>query len=153
MEFKFFRSRKEVREAFLHKINKFNFKVRAIVVDKSRIKSLELRENKNSFYSYIIKLVLEHSDNKILDAKIRIDGSGDRVFRRNFLTYLRKQLNSKQKKIMKNCKILDSKTDELIQMADMIAGSIRRSWNRDKEDHRLYKAIIKKHIEDEWVFK
>lgn len=153
VEFKFFRSRPKVKAEFLRTINKFSFKVRVIVVDKSKIRSNELRNNKNSFYSYMIKTVLEHSNNKILDAKIRIDGSGDRLFKKNFLTYLRKQLNSDQKKIMKNCKMLDSKSDELIQMADMIAGSIRRSYDTSKLDRYLYKKIIKKHIEDEWNFK
>ena len=55
LEFKFFKSRRETREAFLHAVNKFSFTIRAIVVDKSLIKSEELKNNKNSFYSYIIK--------------------------------------------------------------------------------------------------
>ncbi|MBI2315294.1 DUF3800 domain-containing protein [Candidatus Daviesbacteria bacterium] len=153
VEFKFFKSRRQIRESFLHAVNKFNFTIRAIVVDKSLVKSPELKNNKNSFYSYIIKLVLEHSNNSILDAKIRIDGSGDRTFRKSFLTYLRKQLNSKQKIVMKNCKMVDSKSDELIQMADMVAGSIRRFYDLKKDDGKIYKAIIKKHIVDEWPFR
>src|SRR3989338_1319644 len=83
LEFKFSKSSSATKEAFLHKINKYNFTVRAIVINKQLIKSDELKNNKNSFYSYIIKLVLEHSDNCILDAKIRIDGSGDRIFRKS----------------------------------------------------------------------
>ncbi len=153
VEFKFFKSKNTVKESFLRTINKFQFRVRTIVVDKSLIRSDELRNNKNSFYSYIIKLVLENSNESILDAKIRIDGSGDRFFRRNFLSYLRRQLNSKQKKIMKNCKLIDSKSDELIQVADMVAGCIRRSFDKSKKDSVDYKSLIKKHIEDEWVFR
>jgi hypothetical protein len=153
VEFKFFRSKNDTKIKFLRKVNRFNFNVRSIVVDKSKIWSDELKNNKNSFYSYIIKLVLQHSDDTILDAKIRIDGSGDRIFRRSFLTYLRKQLNSDQKKVIKNCKLLDSKSDELIQMADMIAGSVRRSYDRTKEDSATYKKIINKHISNEWEFK
>jgi hypothetical protein len=112
VEFKFFKSSKNVRKGFLHAVSPFKFRVRAIVIDKSRIRSDELKHNKNSFYSYSIKMVLQHNNNTILDAKVRIDGSGDRVFKRTFLTYLRKQLNSDQKKIMKNCKLTDSKSDE-----------------------------------------
>src|SRR3989338_8487692 len=84
---------------------------------------------------------------------IKVDGSGDRYFRRNFLTYLRKQLNSEHKKIMKNCRLVDSKGNVLIQMADMVAGSIRRSYDGSKTDAKIYKAIIKKHVQDEWKFK
>lgn len=153
MEFKFHKSRKTVREKFLNAINPFKFRIRSLVIKKTVIRSDELRENKNSFYGYAIKTVLKHSNDTILNAKIKIDGSGDRVFRKSFLTYLRKQLNSKQKKIMKNCKLVDSKGNVLIQMADMIAGSIRRHCDKSKTDHLIYRNIIKKHIEDEWSFK
>ncbi len=98
-EFKFNRSQRVVREKFLYKTNSFDFKVRSLVINKTLIKNLELRRNKNSFYSYAIKLLLKHSGGTIIDAKIRIDGSGDRLFRRNFLTYLRKELNNAQRKM------------------------------------------------------
>ena len=103
--------------------------------------------------SYVIKMVLQNSKDTILNAKIRIDGSGDRIFKKSFLTYLRKQLNSEHKVIMKNCKLIDSKSDELIQLADMIAGTIRRSYDTSNSLNAVYKKIIKKHIEDEWEFK
>lgn len=153
LEFKFNKSSRKTREEFLNTINRFDFKVRSLVIDKSLIRSQELKENKNSFYSYAIKLVLKHSGGCILDAKIKIDGSGDRSFRRTLLSYLRKHLNFKQKKIMKNCKLVNSRGNVLIQMADMIAGSVRRSYDSSKEDYKAYKTIIKKHIDDEWNFR
>ena len=71
----------------------------------------------------------------------------------SFLTYLRRELNSSQRKIIKNCKLADSKGNVLIQMADMIAGSVRRSYDVKAKDSGIYKDIIKKHIADEWLFK
>lgn len=153
VEFKFNKSSKRVREKFLHAINKFDFKIRSLIIKKRIVRSTELRNNKNSFYSYAIKLLLQHSGGKILDAKVRIDGSGDRIFKRNFFTYLRKQLNSSQRKIMKNCKLVNSKENVLIQMVDMIVGSIRRSYDNIKTDRLIYKQIVKKHIQDEWIFR
>ncbi len=152
-EFKFFKSRREVREKFLGAVNQFDFRIRSLVIDKRLIKSDHLKANKNSFYSYAIKIVLQYSSNSILNAKIRIDGSGDRIFRKNFLSYLRKQLNTKEKCIMENCKLVDSKKDVLIQMADMVAGSIRRFYDDSVTDSQVYKKIIFKHIDDEWPFK
>jgi len=38
-------------------------------------------------------------------------------------------------------------------MADMIAGSVRRSYDKEKTDCNDYRSIIKRHIEDEWNFK
>lgn len=151
-EFRFFKTCRDYRIDFLKAVNKFNFRVRCLVVDKSIIRSKELRNNKNSFYGYFIKEILKHSNNTVLDAKIRMDGSGDRVFRKNFLTYLRRELNYSEKKIMRNCKMVDSKGNVLVQMADMVAGSINRAQNKSKEDSKVYKNIIKKHIEDEWNF-
>ena len=153
VEFKFNKSKKSVREAFLKAINPFKFKVRSIVIKKSIIRSNELRNNKNSFYSYAIKSLLKHNGGSILNAKVRIDGSGDRIFRKNFITYLRKQLNSEEERIMKNCKLIDSRENVLIQMADMIVGSIRRFYDSSKTDGSIYKKIIEKHIQDEWRFK
>ena len=89
----------------------------------------------------------------ILNAKIRIDGSGDRLFRRSFLTYLRKELNTKDKKIMKNIKLVDSKSNVLIQLADMLAGTIRRYKEGEKIDGKEYWEIIKKNVEDCWEFR
>lgn len=153
VEFKFNKSSKKTREAFLRSINGFDFKIRCLIVDKRIIKSDKLKTDRNSFYSYAIKLLLENSGGSILNAKIRIDGSGDRVFRKRFLTYLRKQLNTKQKKVIKNCKLVDSKNNVLIQMVDMIAGSVKRFHDKSKNDFAAYRNIIKRHIEDEWKFK
>ncbi len=153
VEFKFSKSSRRVRERFLLAVNGFKFKVRCLVVKKDLVYSRELRGNKNSFYSYAIKLLLEHNGGSILNAKLRIDGGGDRNFRKSFTTYLRKQLNSRQKKVMKDCKLVDSKSNVLIQMVDMVAGSIRRSYELDKSDRETYKQIFSKHIVDEWKFK
>lgn len=152
-EFKFHSSNKDIREQFLRVINKFDFQIRALVIDKTAIRSKDLQANRKLFYSYAIKLVLQYSDNTILDAKVRIDGSGDRVFRKSFIAYLRREVNSRQRKIMKNCKLVDSKDNTLIQMADMVAGAVKRSYEVSLNDSKLYKLIIKRHIQDEWKFK
>jgi len=153
VEFKFNKSRRDVREKFLQVANKFDFRIRSLVVDKKIIRSDELKNSKDSFYSYMIKTLLKYNNATIFDASIKIDGSGDRVFRRSFISYLRKQLNSRQTKIIKQCRLVNSKNNVLIQMADMIAGSIRRNRDIKKNDHAVYRNIIKKHIEDEWPFK
>ena len=154
-EFKFCKSSRDTKEKFLEVVKDYNFKIRYLVVDKRKIRSSELKNNKNSFYSYIIKMLLINSNDSILDARIKIDGSGDRIFRRNFSTYLRKSLNSNSKKIVKNLKLVDSKENTLIQLADMVAGSEYRYFEffKDKTDYNLYRNIIKNKIEDEWIFK
>lgn len=150
-EFRFFKCRRDIRLEFLKVIKPFQFRIRALVVKKSLIRSQELRTRKDRFYAFFIKEVLKHSGGTITDAKIKIDGSGDREFRKSFLAYLRRELNSQERVIMKHCKLVDSSSNVLIQMADMIAGSINRTCS-DKKDAKDYKQVIAKHIEDEWSF-
>lgn len=152
-EFRFFKTRKNYRIKFLKTVAKYNFRIRCLIVDKSIIRSKELKSNKNSFYAYFIKEVLKNSNDTILNARVKLDGSGDRIFRKNFFTYLRRELSYNDKKIMRNCRMVNSKSNVLVQMADMIAGSINRSQNKDKKDHKDYIKIIEKHIEDKWDFK
>lgn len=153
LEFKFNKSSRKTRVSFLKTINVFDFQIRSIVFDKTKITSDELKNNKNSFYGYAIKMVLKHSRNFIVQAKVKIDGSGDRVFRKNFLSYLRRELSLTEKPILKHCKIVDSKGNALIQMADMVSGAVRRSYDDCLGDAKVYKTIIKKHIQDEWRFR
>lgn len=153
VEFKFNGSNFQTRIEFLKQVNKYNFRVRALVVDKTKIVSGQLKNDKQSFYSYFIKMVLQYNKGTINDAKIRIDGSGDRIFRKKFITYLRRHLNSKQQRVINNITLVDSKTNVLIQLADMVAGTIRRSKEGDKEDAPKYWSKIKNRIEDCWEFK
>ena len=142
-----------MREKFLSVINSFDFKIRCIVIEKKIIYSDELRRNKKLFYAYAIKTLLKYSGEEIKNAKIKVDGSGDREFKKNFLTYLRRELNTKDTCILEHCKLVDSKGNVLIQLADMVAGAIRRSYSEDKTDKDVYKGIIKRHITNEWKFK
>ena len=48
--------------------------------------------------------------------------------------------------------MVDSKGNVLVQMADMIAGSINRAQG-SKPDAKKYIGLIKKHIDDIWYFK
>jgi len=153
VEFKFNKSKQRVRELFLQCLRPFSFRVRAIVVNKSVITGQELKRSKDSFYNYFIKQVLQHDKGTLKSAKIRLDGHGDRLFRRNLTTYLRRELNFREKRILKNLKLVDSKTNVLIQMADMIAGAIRKSYDPRRKADTNYRKIINKKIEDCWEFK
>ncbi|MEI6296989.1 MAG: DUF3800 domain-containing protein [bacterium] len=149
MEFKFSKSKDVVKEKFLKTIRGFDFKIRALVVEKKIIRSRDLKVDKKSFYSYFVKQVLKYGGKTILNTKVKIDGSGDREFKRSFSSYLRRELNNKEKCILSDLKFVDSKSSIPIQMADMVAGAIRKFYEGDIS----FKNLIKKLIEDEWKFK
>lgn len=137
---------------FLDEIKACKFRVRAIVADKSIIRSPELKGSKNKFYNYMIKEVLSKSDGVMKDARIRLDGHEDRAYKKAAATYFRQQVNLRGS-IIKDMKFVNSKSDSLIQLADMVAGSILRSTQKDKSDSADYLKAIRKRIEDIWYFK
>ena len=151
-EFKFAGSSKPTRIAFLEAVRPFHFVVRALVVEKKKIRSEQLRNDKHSFYSYFIKTALQYSKKTIYDAKIKIDGSGDRIFRKQFLSYLRRELNTKDSHILKHVRLVDSQANVLIQLADMVAGTIRRFKEGEKKDRVEYWELLRKKVENCWSF-
>lgn len=150
-EFKFNKLAKRYRLAFLEAIKDQPFRVRAIVVDKKLTLNPELRENKQSFYNYIIKEVLSKSAGSVFDAKLRIDGMEDRRYKRAALTYFRQELGVKDR-VISDAKFVNSSGDNLIQLADLVAGSIHRSKQLDKTDSGMYLRIIGSRVEDIWDF-
>lgn len=152
-EFKFNGSNPHVRKRFLETTVSYSYRIRAVVVDKTLINSKELKNSKDSFYNYFIKLILKHNNGTLSKAKIRLDGSGNRLFRKNLSSYLKKELNSGKNRIVENLRMVDSHSNILIQMADMVAGSIRRSYEKGKTDQFDYRKIIKNKIEDCWEFR
>jgi hypothetical protein len=150
-EFKFNKASKKIRQAFLNEVKNCNFRIRAIVVNKTSIKNTELRTDKNKFYNYIIKEVLVNNQGTILNASIRLDGHQDRSYKMATLTYFRQQLNQ-QNRLLKNIRFVDSQKDSLIQLADMVASSIFRT-TQNKTDKEEYKTIIREKIENILEFK
>jgi hypothetical protein len=80
-EFKFNKCRDEIRDAFFEAVRPFKFCVRAIAVQRDRIYSPHLRTQKEAFYSFFVKSMLTFDDGLLRDARIVIDGSGERGFR------------------------------------------------------------------------
>lgn len=151
-EFKFNKASKDIRLAFLNEIKGCKFRIRAIIADKSIIRSVELRRNKNKFYNYMIKEVLSKSAGKITDGRIRLDGHEDRSYKKAATTYFRQQANP-DGSIIKDMKFVNSKNDNLVQLADMVAGSLLRTTQKRKTDSDIYLKVINKRIEDIWYFK
>lgn len=150
-EFKFNKTNKKFKDAFFNAVNSFDFKIRAIVVNKKLIYSPRLRNYKENFYNYIIMQILRNS-NKIKDAKLRFDKRGEKALRNQLRVYLSRELNNKNKKVFKDLKFVDSKQNTLVQLADMSAGSIFASYT-GKDKTYLNKLKADKHIEDVWEYK
>jgi hypothetical protein len=150
-EFHFNSAPARLREAFLKVATTGKFRTRAIVFDKSKITSRELQTKESYFYNYALKLLLKDPKGKIKDASIKLDGKGDRVYKRAAGSYLRQELNSPVNKTISKLKFVDSKADILIQLADMMSGAIYYSY-RDIPKANVFIKIVKNRVENIWVF-
>lgn len=149
-EFKFSKSRPEVRDGFFDALRSCDFRVRAIVVEKERLYSQRLRTQKESFYSFFVKSMLKFDDGLLRDAKVVIDGSGDREFRQELSSYLRRHCG---RGAIRDVRFSDSANDRLIQLADMCAGAIARSYKPQREDARRWRNMLAPKIDNVWNFR
>lgn len=146
-EFKFNTSKAEIKDKFFEAVTPFQFEIWALVVDKKKIYSENLKRNDDKFYNYFVKNLLS-SGAPLKDAKIKIDGSGDREFKNLLQKYLKNQLPSEA---VKSVKFADSAKDNLVQLADMVAGAIARSY-KDKDDSDRWRNMIRQKIRNCWEF-
>ncbi|MES2219098.1 MAG: DUF3800 domain-containing protein [Pseudomonadota bacterium] len=151
-EFKFSKTHAAIKDKFFEAICKFDFEVRALVVNKRNIYSSKLRTETDSFYNYFVKSLMQHDNDVLQDASIKIDGSGDKEFKKALSLYLRKSVGEHK---IKKFKFTDSRSDNLIQLADMVVGAIARSYSEKRKDANRWLDVLKKRgkIKNIWDFK
>lgn len=151
-EFKFNKCKDEFRDAFFAAVGHGRFKVRAVVVRKQTIYSRALREVKESFYKFFVRMMMKHDANSLKGAKAVIDGSGDREFKRQLRAYIRRNIGPES---VVKIDLKDSRRDPLLQLADMCAGAIARSYRSDRPNPTRWRKMLEGHgqIGDIWEFK
>ena len=144
-EYKFSRTSDFHKERFFNMLSPLPFLAHAIVVEKKLVYSSELRSNSKKFYNFFLKQLLQHSPLE-KQAKIRIDKSSSKVFQKEAMAYIRQQLHD----LNLNIKFLDSKSANLIQLADMISGAICRTFAHKEKTQWL--PLIAKKVKNIWEF-
>ncbi|MBR0460831.1 DUF3800 domain-containing protein [Candidatus Saccharibacteria bacterium] len=141
-EFKFRKTSPEIRRMFLSEMKRFDFRVSLVILDKTDIINIvAFKKNASELYNAAILKALASFSGRMESVHIYIDGESGLDYRRKVRTYLRKNL---PKGAIKELTYRDSKNDNLIQLADMIAGATRRSVERDTD--ASYLKIIKERI-------
>lgn len=150
-EFKFSKLSDDRKDQFFRAVTDRNFRVRALVVPKAALYSRKLRTDSDSFYNFFVKLLIKFDDGLLQNASIKIDGSGDREFKRSLDRYLRAQIGPGK---IRKFRFVDSRSDNLIQLADMCVGAISRSYRPDARDHHdRWRRMLRKRIQNVWEFK
>jgi len=138
-EFKFNKMRKDTRMAFLRAVSPYDFFYFGIVINKDPKKLTGTGFSvKESFYKYACSLVFSHAKPNLKNAIVVIDGSGSRAFKRELQSYLKRKVGDPIKKV----KIQSSHSNNLIQLADVVAGSLHRSYTQ-KDDRNDYRPLLK----------
>ena len=127
-EFHFSKNKRRLRINFLEAVARYNFFYFAIIIDKQGLYKPTFTTNE-SFYHYACGLLFQNMKPYIHKAIACLDRAGSKSFRLSLQKYLKSKLNEpKENKIyIKEIKMQDSKKNELIQLADMVCGSINRS--------------------------
>ncbi len=140
-EFHFKNNSDRVREAFLKAVLPYNFFYYGIVMNKSQLWG-EGFKDKKSFYKYSCSLVFENAKEKLDNSIIVIDKSGNNDFRRQLARYLKARINKSERKIIKKIKMQRSTSNNLLQLADYVVGSINRSMFTKRKNSKKYRDII-----------
>ncbi len=151
-ELKFSKLSYQRRLLLLDQITDCNFKIRALIIDKDKIRSDFLRSNRQKFYNYILKQLLEKSMTYLIGSKIFVDGSGTKNIRKELQNYIKRSLFSTENSKMAQIRFVDSKGNNLIQLADLVAGSIRKSCENKNKNDQEYLNKLKKQVENIWFF-
>ena len=138
-EFHFKANSSKLKEQFLKAVLPYNFFYYGIVLNKAMLYS-EGFTNKDDFYKYTCGLVFESAKEKLDNAIVIIDETGSLVFKHNLQKYLMKKMNEKRN-IIKKVKMQSSHSNNLIQLADYVAGCINRSYS-EKSDAGIFRKII-----------
>lgn len=145
-EFKFSKCKAAHKREFFELALNRPWKVRAIVVQKKLIHSDRLRSIKTEFYRYITRSLVKHDGGTLQDAKVVIDGSGERLFRQDLQRHLKKHARG-----IRKVSFAASHKDPLVQLADMAVGAIAQSY-KQREDAAQWRRLIRARIGDVWDF-
>ena len=137
-EFRFSDLREEpaIKDAFFSTIMPRNFIIRAIIIDTHNTKKYQNLSPPSLYELALSKLldrVLEQGD--LLEARIRIDGVVPPRTKRYLSVH-------KNKALIKEIEGRNSKEDNLIQLADMVAGAIASSRLPHLPDHDRWFNVL-----------
>jgi hypothetical protein len=112
------------------------------VLDKRKVKISSYTNKKNSLFGYVLQELLLRIGKNNQD--IKVDGTIGKKYAKILRAYLRQSL--REKGIIEiNIRFVDSRKESIIQLADIVAGAIARSY-KDKTDAQIYLKLLESKI-------
>jgi len=138
-EIRFSKTRKDIIKGLLQYLSYSDFQVYGVVIDKE--KSSHKKYDRYSLYNHVLAELLKTLP--FTSIKIFIDGEAGKNYQKATTAFLRRQLKGKMK--IDGLKYVNSRSLEQLQLADVVVGSINRSFTCLK-DAKDYMGIIKDKI-------
>ena len=107
----------------------FRSRIFACVVDKKQLSPSAYRVN---LYNTVIRYAIEHCAKHLTSFAVRLDGESDKIHKHIAAAYFRKGLKYGKIKLL-NFRYVNSKNDNLVQQADVVAGSITDLYKRKRQ--------------------
>lgn len=146
-ELKFTKCRADIRNAFFAEMQKQSFRIKAVIVKKEIIRTIRGKKESEISYKYFLKELMKRANLK--NARIRLDGIGGGQSKKLLPAYLK----DGQKNMMYDFKFKDSRKDNLIQCADMVAGAIARSYAPSKPNDTKWREMLRFEEGDLWEYR
>lgn len=112
-----------------------NFHFYSIIIDKSKLIS-EGFSYKQSYYKFLNGLIYEELYKSFPDLSIDVDEHGSSEFKKSLIDYVKKKYIPVDLFHSSEFKITDSKSSELIQLADFIGGTLGRALTIGFQDEQ-----------------
>ena len=142
-EFKFARMGRNDRLRVLRALATRGLVARALVVNKQRLVTPDVR-SREGFYQYVVREALKIDFADIVRARLVIDQSfRSKAKQADLATYLRRSLNTADAARVQRINDIAyrrSHREPLLQVADLVAGAIARSYEDPKEQQ--YRRLI-----------
>jgi len=141
-EFHFVKNNVHIRRAFLNAIKGYNYQYFSLVADKRKFSGTEYQSG-SSFYREICGVAFGAVQPLLLEANVKFDNSGGKALKKDLASYIKRRVNEQgEGECIKKIGTQDSKSSNLIQLADMVSGAIYRSF-QSEANAEDYRNIIK----------
>jgi len=141
-EFHFSKLDHQKKLSFLRAVSPFNFKIVAFALNKAKVKENTF-QYPEPLYKCVLRMAFENAQSYISNAKVVIDGCSSREFKKQLKSYLASRMRkSDGSNEIKKIAIEQSHTNNLLQLADMIAGALSRQFKSQRESESEYRTLI-----------
>ena len=137
-EFKFSKTEKGILLELINVIKDYDFSAYVVVLDKTKNNIESIPKGKVPIYNQVIKelLLRVSKDNQL----VTIDGKTGKRYDKQVRVFLRQCLRENGI-INSRIRFVDSREDSLVQLADIVAGAIARTY-KNKPDARKYAKLL-----------